>query len=64
VPIAPLVAGVPLAVAALSYAGELVISIQVDDALADLDTLAAGVADHLDRLTASGRLPAIAGRRG
>jgi hypothetical protein len=51
-------------VAALSYAGELVISIQVDDALADLDTLAAGVADHLDRLTASGRLPAIAGRRG
>jgi hypothetical protein len=64
VPIAPLVAGVPLAVAALSYAGELAISIQVDDALADLDTLAAGVADHLDQLTASGRLPAIAVRRG
>jgi diacylglycerol O-acyltransferase / wax synthase len=63
-PIAPLVAGVPLAVAALSYAGELAISIQVDDAMADLDTLAAGVADNLDRLTASGRLPAIAGRRG
>ena len=64
VPIAPLVASVPVAVAALSYAGELVISIQVDDAVADLDTLAAGVADHLDRLTASGRLPASTGRRG
>ncbi|HKQ02753.1 MAG TPA: wax ester/triacylglycerol synthase domain-containing protein [Actinomycetes bacterium] len=63
-PIAPLVAGVPLAVAALSYAGELAISIQVDDALADLDTLAAGVADHLDQLTASVRLPATAGRHG
>ena len=62
-PIAPLVAGVPLAVAALSYAGELAISIQVDDALTDLDTLAAGVADHLDQLTASGRSPAIAGKR-
>jgi WS/DGAT/MGAT family acyltransferase len=62
-PIAPLVAGVPLAVAALSYAGELAISIQVDDTLADLDTLAAGAADHLDQLTASGRSPAIAGRR-
>jgi hypothetical protein len=63
-PIAPLVAGVPLAVAALSYAGELAISIQVDDALTDLDTLAAGVADHLDQLVASGRLPVITGRRG
>jgi diacylglycerol O-acyltransferase / wax synthase len=63
VPIAPLVAGVPVAVAALSYAGELVIAIQVDDALADLDTLAAGVANHLDQLTASGRLPATTGRR-
>jgi diacylglycerol O-acyltransferase / wax synthase len=63
-PIAPLVAGVPLAVGALSYAGELAISIQVDDALTDLDTLAAGVADHLDQLVASGRLPVITGRRG
>jgi diacylglycerol O-acyltransferase len=49
-PIAPLVAGVPVAVAALSYAGELVVSIQTDDAMADLGTLARGVADHLDRL--------------
>jgi diacylglycerol O-acyltransferase len=64
VPIAPLVAGVPLAVAALSYAGELAIAIQVDDALADLDTLAAGVADHLDQFTAPGRSPAMAARRG
>ena len=50
VPIAPLVAGVPLAVAALSYAGDLVISFQVDDAVADLDLLAAGAADELDGL--------------
>jgi WS/DGAT/MGAT family acyltransferase len=63
VPISPLVAGIPVAVAALSYAGELAISIQVDDAMGDLDTLAAGVADHLDQLTAPGRLPATAGRR-
>jgi diacylglycerol O-acyltransferase / wax synthase len=51
-PIAPLVAGVPVAVAALSYAGELVISIQADDAMVDLDTLARGLADDLDRLGA------------
>jgi diacylglycerol O-acyltransferase / wax synthase len=62
-PIAPLVAGVPLAVAALSYAGELAISIQADGAVADLDILAAGVADHLDQLTAPGGLRATAGRR-
>jgi hypothetical protein len=52
VPIAPLVAGVPLAVTALSYAGELTISIQVDGQVADLDVLAGGVADGLDRLLA------------
>jgi WS/DGAT/MGAT family acyltransferase len=50
VPIAPLVAGVPLAVAALSYAGDLVVSLQVDGAVADLDLLATGVAEQLDRL--------------
>ncbi|MDF2741255.1 MAG: hypothetical protein K0S88_2624, partial [Actinomycetia bacterium] len=43
----------PVAVAALSYAGELVISMQADHAVADLDTLAGGVgADDLDRLGA------------
>lgn len=55
VPIPPLVAGVPVAVAALSYAGELVISIQVDGAVADLDVLAAGVAQGFDRLLKTGR---------
>ena len=50
VPIAPLVAGVPLAVAALSYAGELVVSIQVDGAVDDLDVLANGVSEGLDQL--------------
>jgi diacylglycerol O-acyltransferase len=48
VPIAPLVAGVPLAAAVLSYAGELVLSIQVDDQVTDLDVLARGVAGALD----------------
>jgi diacylglycerol O-acyltransferase len=51
VPVAPLVAGVPVAVAALSYTGQLFISIQVDDAMVDLDILAAGVAETLDQLT-------------
>jgi hypothetical protein len=50
VPIAPLVAGVPVAVAALSYAGELVVAIQVDGAVADLEVLVAGVAEGIDRL--------------
>src|SRR5215218_6132094 len=63
-PIAPLVAGVPIAVAALSYAGELVISIQTDDAMTDPDTLARGLADQLDQLIAPGRVPATTGRHG
>jgi WS/DGAT/MGAT family acyltransferase len=51
VPIAPLVAGVPLAVAALSYAGGLIVSVQMDSSVPDLDILAAGVAEELDMLT-------------
>jgi diacylglycerol O-acyltransferase / wax synthase len=50
VPIAPLAAGVPVAVAALSYAGELVVSIQVDGAVDDLEVLAAGITEGLDQL--------------
>jgi len=50
VPIAPLVAGVPLAVAALSYAGGLIVSVQMDSSVPDLDILAAGVAEELDML--------------
>ena len=55
VPIAPLVAGVPLAVAALSYAGDLVVSFQMDGGAADLEVLAGGVADELDTLIAATR---------
>jgi hypothetical protein len=55
VPIAPLVAGVPLAVAALSYAGDLVVSFQTDGAVADLGVLAAGAAEDLDALIDAGR---------
>jgi diacylglycerol O-acyltransferase len=54
VPIAPLVAGVPLAVAALSYAGDLVVSLQADGAVADLEVLAAGVEQELDGTPAAG----------
>jgi diacylglycerol O-acyltransferase len=57
VPITPLVAGVPLAVAALSYAGDLVVSLQVDGAVADLDLLATGVAEQLDRLIEQTKVP-------
>ncbi|WP_345382026.1 wax ester/triacylglycerol synthase domain-containing protein [Pseudonocardia yuanmonensis] len=38
-PIAPLSAGVPLTVAALSYAGEVVLTINASDSLTDLDLL-------------------------
>lgn len=61
VPIAPLVAGVPVAVAALSYTGELALSIQVDGAVDDLEVLAAGVTEGLDQLI---RLGSSRHRRG
>jgi hypothetical protein len=41
-------------VAALSYAGQLTISIQVDGAVADLQALAAGVIHRPDQLTHPG----------
>jgi hypothetical protein len=44
VPIAPLGSGVSLSVAALSYAGELTVSINADAAVTDLDVLTDGVA--------------------
>jgi diacylglycerol O-acyltransferase / wax synthase len=50
VPIAPLVPHVPLAVAALSYAGELVVSVQSDDRVTDVGVLADGVAGSLTGL--------------
>lgn len=43
-PIAPMSAGVPLSVAALSYAGELLVTIDADAGLADLDVLTEGTA--------------------
>jgi diacylglycerol O-acyltransferase len=43
-PIAPLVPLVPLSVAALSYAGELAVSINADAAVTDLDVLVDGTA--------------------
>lgn len=41
--------------AALSYAGELVVSIQVDGAVDDLDVLANGISEGLDQLNSRER---------
>jgi diacylglycerol O-acyltransferase / wax synthase len=43
VPIAPLVRGVPLGIAALSYAGSLQVSIDADPAVDDLNVLTRGI---------------------
>jgi diacylglycerol O-acyltransferase len=60
-PIAPLVRGVPLGIAALSYAGTLQISIDADAAVDDLDVLARGIersaAVLLDAATSRTRVP-------
>jgi diacylglycerol O-acyltransferase len=45
VPVAPLVQHVGLGVAALSYAGELAVSVQADGSVTDLDLLAQGMTD-------------------
>ncbi|MGY1643820.1 wax ester/triacylglycerol synthase domain-containing protein [Geodermatophilus sp. SYSU D00703] len=47
VPIAPLVSRVPLAVAALSYAGVLAVSVDADAAVPDVDVLGDGIARTL-----------------
>ena len=50
-PVAPLAPLVPLSVAALSYAGELVVTANVDRAVTDLGVLAAGIGDTLAELS-------------
>ena len=50
VPISPLSAGIHLGVTVFSYAGELIVSFQVDGAIADVDLLAAAVGEALDAL--------------
>jgi hypothetical protein len=45
VPVAPLVQHVGLGVAALSYAGELAVSVHADGSVTDLDVLARGMTD-------------------
>jgi WS/DGAT/MGAT family acyltransferase len=72
VPIAPLVRGVPLGIAALSYAGTLNVSIDADAAIDDLEVLTRGiersVAVLLDAAASGARMPttrpADGGRRG
>jgi hypothetical protein len=49
VPIAPLVPSVPLSVAALSYAGSLVVSVNADAAIGDLEIMASGISRAFGR---------------
>jgi hypothetical protein len=53
VPVAPLVRTVPLGVAALSYAGTLVVSVNADDTLGNLTPLTRGIQRSLDDLIAT-----------
>jgi diacylglycerol O-acyltransferase len=71
VPVPPLAPGVPLSVAALSYAGELTVSAAADASVADLEALTGGIGAALrsltDSATTGAHLPAVPGpsaRRG
>src|SRR4051794_21931029 len=63
VPVAPLLRGVPLGIAALSYAGTLHVSIDADAAVNDLDVLTGGIerscAVLLGAAGAGAELPAV-----
>jgi hypothetical protein len=50
VPIAPLVADVPIGISVLSYAGELQMAVLVDGRISDLDVLATGMQEALQRV--------------
>jgi diacylglycerol O-acyltransferase / wax synthase len=54
VPVAPLVQHVGLGIAALSYAGQLTVSVHADGSVADLQLLADGIAADLDAFRAPG----------
>ncbi|MGY1701875.1 wax ester/triacylglycerol synthase domain-containing protein [Geodermatophilus sp. SYSU D00766] len=62
VPLAPLTGGVPLGIAALSYAGTLSVGINADGAVDDVDVLAAGLqrssATLVEAARSGARLPA------
>jgi diacylglycerol O-acyltransferase len=66
VPVAPLVPLVPLSVAAMSYAGDLAVSVNADATVRDLDVFAAGLersfAELADLTRAGERLPDLSGR--
>jgi WS/DGAT/MGAT family acyltransferase len=55
VPVAPLVRGVPLGIAALSYAGTLHVSVNADAAVDDVDFLAEAMERSVDALLAAAR---------
>ena len=52
---APLVQGVPLGVAALSYDGTLAIAVNADAAVSDIDLFADGMRAEFDLLLRAGR---------
>ena len=58
VPVAPLVQGVPLGIAALSYAGRLEVAVNADAAVGDLDGFVAGMRAEFTALGRAARLPA------
>jgi diacylglycerol O-acyltransferase / wax synthase len=58
VPVAPLVQGVPLGVAALSYDGTLAIAVNADAAVTDLDRFADGMRAEFDGLARAARVAA------
>jgi WS/DGAT/MGAT family acyltransferase len=57
VPVAPLVQHVGLGIAALSYAGELVVSVHADGTVADLDLLADGMTASIAALQGTVSVP-------
>ncbi len=63
VPVAPLVQHVGLGVAALSYAGQLAVSVHADGSVADLQLLADGIAADLAAFRAAAPSPVADGSR-
>jgi diacylglycerol O-acyltransferase / wax synthase len=64
VPVAPLVRGVPLGIAALSYAGTLHVSVNADAGVEDADALADAIGRALDGLVVAARPGASTRSRG
>jgi diacylglycerol O-acyltransferase / wax synthase len=62
VPVAPLVQGVPIGVAALSYDGRLAVAVNASAALTDVDVFAHGLATEFDVLARAARTRELSAR--